>query len=84
MASQSWVSSANGDTYFPIENLPCGVFDDGRAARMGVAIGDMILDVGAVDHGLDPALFAEPVWNAVMAAGPDCRTAAADRCVERG
>ncbi|KEP71729.1 fumarylacetoacetase [Thioclava dalianensis] len=67
---KSWVSSANGDTDFPIQNLPYGVFDDGRGARMGVAIGAMILDLGAVDHGLDPALLAEPAWNRVMEAGP--------------
>ena len=67
---KSWVASANGDTDFPIQNLPYGVFDDGRGARMGVAIGDQILDLGAVDHGLDTALFAEPAWNRVMEAGP--------------
>ena len=71
MIAQSWVSSANGDTDFPIQNLPYGVFDDGVGARMGVAIGAMILDVAKVDHGLDPALFAAPEWNGVMAAGPD-------------
>jgi fumarylacetoacetase len=69
--ARSWVSSANGDTDFPIQNLPYGVFDDGGGARMGVAIGAMILDVAKVDHGLDPALFAAPEWNGVMAAGPD-------------
>ncbi|WP_295533613.1 fumarylacetoacetase [uncultured Thioclava sp.] len=67
---KSWVASANGDTDFPIQNLPYGVFDDGRGARMGVAIGDQILDLGAVDHGLDAALFVEPAWNRVMEAGP--------------
>ncbi len=68
---RSWVASANGaDTDFPLNNLPYGVFDDGQGARMGVAIGDQILDVSKVDHGQDPALFAEPAWNAVMAAGP--------------
>ncbi|WP_163851279.1 fumarylacetoacetase [Pseudooceanicola aestuarii] len=68
---QSWVEAANdpqGD--FPLNNLPYGVFDAGQGARMGVAIGDRILDVAAVDHGQDPALFAAPSWNAVMAAGP--------------
>jgi len=68
---ESWVASANdpqGD--FPLNNLPYGVFDAGQGARMGVAIGDQILDVAAVDHGLDAALFAAPAWNAVMAAGP--------------
>jgi fumarylacetoacetase len=66
----SWVASANGDTGFPIQNLPYGVFDEGKGARMGVAIGDMILDIGAVEHGLDPALFLDPSWNTVMTAGP--------------
>jgi fumarylacetoacetase len=68
---RSWVESANSaETDFPLNNLPYGVFDDGQGARMGVAIGDRILDVREVDHGQDPALFAEPAWNAVMAAGP--------------
>lgn len=68
---RSWVDSANSaGTDFPLDNLPYGVFDDGRGARMGVAIGDQVLDLRAVDHGLDAALFAAPEWNAVMAAGP--------------
>lgn len=66
----SWVTSAQGDTDFPIQNLPYGVYEAGHGARMGVAIGDQILDLAAVDHGLDPALFIAPSWNAVMAAGP--------------
>lgn len=69
--ARSWVESANAPgTDFPLQNLPCGVFDDGQGARMGVAIGDMILDVAQVDHGLEPGLFAQPSWNAVMEAGP--------------
>ncbi|MFV0301766.1 MAG: fumarylacetoacetase [Paracoccus sp. (in: a-proteobacteria)] len=68
---RSWVESANSaGSDFPLNNLPYGVFDAGQGARMGVAIGDMILDVAHVDHGQDPALFAAPEWNAVMAAGP--------------
>ncbi|OWY17697.1 fumarylacetoacetase [Thioclava sp. JM3] len=67
----SWVASAQGDTDFPIQNLPYGVFDDGNGARMGVAIGDMILDVAKVDHGLPADLFAEPAWNRIMEAGPE-------------
>jgi fumarylacetoacetase len=70
MSVVSWVASAQGDTDFPIQNLPYGVFDAGAGPRMGVAIGDQILDLAAVDHGLDAALFAQPSWNAVMAAGP--------------
>ena len=67
----SWLESANGDTDFPIQNLPYGVFDDGKGARVGVAIGDQIIDVAAIDHGQDPALFAVPAWNLFMAAGRD-------------
>ncbi|WP_114010773.1 fumarylacetoacetase [Cohaesibacter intestini] len=67
----SWLESANGDTDFPIQNLPYGVFDDGKGPRVGVAIGDQIIDVTAIDHGQDAALFAVPAWNLFMAAGSD-------------
>ncbi len=54
---KSWVESANtDDTDFPIQNLPFGVFrqrESNAAARVGVRIGDEILDVGkAYDDGL--------------------------------
>jgi fumarylacetoacetase len=49
---QSWVASANvAGTDFPIQNLPYGVFrrrQSGEAFRVGVAIGDQILDLTAV------------------------------------
>jgi len=48
----SWVASANvAGADFPIQNLPFGVFrrrDAGEAFRIGVAIGDRILDLAAV------------------------------------
>jgi len=49
---RSWVESADGpETDFPIQNLPLGVFtrsgDPDTSARVGVAIGDSILDVTA-------------------------------------
>ncbi len=46
-ALESWVESANApDTDFPIQNLPFGVFRHGHSApRVGVAIGDSILEV---------------------------------------
>lgn len=48
-ARRSWVESANAEgTDFPIQNLPFGVFDDGRGARGGVALGDRIVDLGAL------------------------------------
>ncbi len=55
--AQSWVESANAaDSDFPIQNLPFGVFrrrDAGAEARVGVAIGDRILDLtGLRSEGL--------------------------------
>jgi fumarylacetoacetase len=48
-ARRAWVESANlPQTDFPIQNLPFGVFDDGRGPRAGVAIGDQIVDLGAL------------------------------------
>ena len=45
----SWVESANGHPDFPIQNLPFGVFSAGNGdPRIGVAIGDMILDIKAL------------------------------------
>ncbi len=49
---KSWVESANTeDTDFPIQNLPFGVFSDARSnvARVGVAIGDWIVDLAALE-----------------------------------
>lgn len=46
---QSWVESANiPGCDFPIQNLPLGVFQPrGQSPRIGVAIGDSILDVSS-------------------------------------
>ncbi len=75
---QSWVDSANSATTdFPLNNLPCGVFslDDGDP-RCGVAIGDFILDVAALEsEGLlrlsDQPVFDVPFWNEFMELGAD-------------
>ena len=53
-ARTSWVESANGHADFPVQNLPLGVFSsDGVARRIGVAIGDFILDLTAAEDFLD-------------------------------
>lgn len=50
-ALKSWVVSANAEgTDFPVQNLPFGVFrraNSGENFRVGVAIGDQILDLAA-------------------------------------
>ncbi|RXS98081.1 fumarylacetoacetase [Silvibacterium dinghuense] len=78
---RSWVESANTEeTDFPLENLPLGVFTTGEeAARIGMAIGDRVLDLrGAARAGLFDTLDAEvrksleaSVLNALMALGRD-------------
>ena len=60
---RSWVASANGETDFPIQNLPLGVFtrtDAREPPRVGVAIGDGVLDLArCVDLGLLDTLSAD-------------------------
>lgn len=53
---KSWVESAQGHPDFPVQNLPYGVFSpQGGAPRIGVAIGDAILDLAAcAERGLLP------------------------------
>ena len=62
---------------FPIQNLPYGVFStSGTSPRVGVAIGDVVLDLAAIeaegllDLGLATGVFAQPSINAFMALGP--------------
>jgi fumarylacetoacetase len=62
---------------FPIQNLPYGVFSakDGLAPRIGVAIGDYVLDLWQLAQDcrfdvVEPAVFAAPQLNPFMALGP--------------
>jgi fumarylacetoacetase len=79
MAMSSWVESANlQGSDFPLENLPYGVFTQGESKRIGVAIGDQILDLhGCAKSGLLSQLSSEMIaacssdsLNALMALGP--------------
>lgn len=72
----SWIDSANdGKTHFPLQNLPYGVFSPkGQAPRVGVAIGDQVLDLAALDQaGLLPeaarGVFAAASLNRFIALG---------------
>ncbi|MGY6271257.1 fumarylacetoacetase [Achromobacter denitrificans] len=83
-AAASWVDGARGHPDFPIQNLPMGIFSrHGEAARVGVAIGDQVLDartavgLGLMD-GLDPAsreALAAGTLKQWMALPPAARTA---------
>ena len=72
-ALTSWVESANGHSDFPIQNLPLGVFSaDGVGRRIGVAIGDFILDLTEAADFLDEDWredLAHPVLNAWLSRG---------------
>src|SRR5205823_293101 len=68
------------DSDFPMRNLPCGVLEGpevSRGARVGVAIGDVVLDLGELEaRGIftGPQLkgrdcFRRSSLNAFMAAG---------------
>lgn len=86
---RSWLAAANAvDCDFPVNNLPYGVFSrQGAAARCGVAIGDGVLDVGALEAAGTLALeggpyFTRAAWNDLMAAGPAIWAALRSRLVE--
>ncbi len=82
VALRSWVESANaGETDFPVQNLPLGVFrrkGTNEAFRGGVAIGSEILDLAAAhkagafagEAAGAAANCAGPALNAFMAMGP--------------
>ena len=86
---KSWVAAANTpDTDFPIQNLPFASFrraGRGEEFRGGVAIGDQILDLGALhslglfEGGAARALAAcaGAALNALMAQGPQAVRGAA-------
>jgi fumarylacetoacetase len=84
VSSQTWVENVPDDSLFGVHNLPYGVFStQADERRIGVAIGDYVLDVAAAARAVDdasptrspsPAPSASPVLeattlNPLMAAG---------------
>ena len=77
------------DSDFPIQNLPYGVFSTPSSAqkRVGVAIGDFVLDLAALEsEGLlktgAEGVFAQGALNAFMALGPQAWSATRARISE--
>jgi fumarylacetoacetase len=69
---RSFVASANGHPDFPLQNLPLGCFAAAEedTPRLGIAIGDMILDLeGAAAGGLLKGEVAEVIEDASFADG---------------
>lgn len=66
---RSFLDSANAKgTDFPIQNLPFGIFDDGKGARGGVALGDAIIDLAAL--AANGGLSGTAASVAMIASGP--------------
>ncbi|HEV7923087.1 MAG TPA: fumarylacetoacetase [Thermoanaerobaculia bacterium] len=84
MALVSWIDSANISQEFPLENLPLGVFRAGRRARIGVAIGDRILDLGgAFEDGLiHEEACTRDTLNDLMARGREASRTLRARLIE--
>src|SRR4030081_518462 len=85
-ALTSWIESANSpDTDFPIQNLPFGVFSrkGDSERRIGVAIGDQIVDIGEslsanlwTGKARDVARFCDrPTMNELMQASREALSA---------
>jgi fumarylacetoacetase len=90
-ARRSLVASANGHPDFPVQNLPFGVFSPSAGTpRVGVAIGDRVLDVSALlaaglfDGAAEEAAAAcmGATLNALMALGAAPRRALRARLSE--
>src|SRR4051812_12043585 len=84
VVQKSWVASGNDPASdFPIQNLPYGVFRHEERTRIGIAIGDQILDLGAcVETGLLSALAEDirtacraELLNSLMSLGPEAWSA---------
>jgi len=74
----SWVTSANTNSDFPIQNLPFGIFkrkQKSEAFRAGVAIGDHVLDLAAVANS---NVFSGSVQTALQAASQSTLNALMD------
>ncbi len=71
---ESWIE-VPPDSDFPIQNLPFGVFEKRGVARIGVAIGDLILDLrelaetAMLDDLCERELLTAAVLNPLLAAG---------------
>lgn len=85
----SWIQIAPASE-FPIQNLPFGIFSaEGRDSRVGVAIGDYILDLCVVAQdglfdllNVDPTVFHRPFLNDFISLGKPIWRAVRERVSE--
>ncbi len=70
MTAHTWVPGATGSG-FDVDHLPFGVVArSGEPPRVGVRIGEQVLDLSLVASSETHALFDQPTLNPFMAAGP--------------
>src|ERR1700759_556723 len=78
MNGKSWLESANGDGAFPLQNMPvCTYQVRGGGQRLGVGIGDSILDLARLAQSEAMSgvpvdvreACMEPTLNRLMACG---------------
>jgi len=83
---KSWVDGSEPGSDFPIQNLPLGIFSEGKGRRRpGVAIGDYIVDLSAIADLLDEEWrrdLSQPVLNGWLARGPESHRALRSRLSE--
>lgn len=76
-AARSWVASANGETDFPLQNLPFAVFSTAERSTpgVGVGLGDFVIDLARLQDLLEgtaraaAGAAAADSLNPLMAAG---------------
>ena len=77
MPLQSFIEVPTG-SHFPLENLPFGIFKprDGGAARAGVALGELVVDLAALEasghlsfSGESSSVFGQDSLNAFLSLG---------------
>lgn len=86
---KSWVEVRPGSD-FPIQNLPFGIFQTtDTQPRVGVAIGDYVLDLKMLAHEgfldklqIPESVFAQPYLNELMAYGKEKTRALRNRIAE--
>ena len=71
MTASTWAPVPEGSP-FGVENLPYGVFStEGAPPRIGVRIGDSVLDVAAIPASPEAEAFRAPALNELMSRGPE-------------
>ena len=87
---KTWMNIPEGSD-FPIQNLPYGIFtyEDHNSPRAGVAIGNMVLDLSAIQEagllsvpGLPWGVFSKSTLNSFIGLGKEITNQVRERIAE--